>query len=43
MPDLEFIEYAAREKLKQSKIADFETAERLFREAKLLISLLISK
>ena len=43
MPDLEFIEYAAREKLKQAEIADFQAAELLFKEAKLLISLLISK
>jgi hypothetical protein len=43
MPDLEFIEYAARQKLQQAKIADFQAAELLFSEAKLLISLLISK
>lgn len=40
MPDLEFIEYAAREKLKQAEIAGFEDAERLFNEAKLLISIM---
>lgn len=40
MLDLEFMEYAARQKLKQAEIADFEDAERLFNEVKLLISII---
>jgi hypothetical protein len=43
MLDYAFIEFAAREKLKQAEICSPEAAERLLVEAKLLISLLISK